>query len=187
MSAAVAQNSQNLEYYKDSTMVQRWDSATQKAIAATQANQPGKRKKKKTDAILRNEFQGKAFEGGGGNFGKKLSGQKDFAFDQKVSSGSFGTRSFFGLKNPWFGKKVAPTSTASLWSKTAVANADKAFPLESAETREYYQADKKAAEREAPVPTRAISVEGSAQGSVGLSSRKDMTIEEVRHLLNKGS
>ena len=176
----------NIDYYKNSDMVQRWDSATKKAIAATQPGTTGARKPKKADPLLTNRFQAKTFEGGGGNFDKKLSGQKDFLYDQKTSAGKFATRSFFGLKNPWFGKKVVDTGKASLWSKSAVANADKKFPLESAETREFYQADKNAFGRNEVVPTRPADARGKAQGVVEAVSRNDnLTIEQVRELLNK--
>jgi hypothetical protein len=162
------------------------DSATQKAISATTIDPTGKRKKKKPDPLLQNSFQSKTFGGGGGTFSKKLSGQKEFLFDQKVSTSNFSTRSLFGLKNPWFGKKVVETGKASLWSKTEVANADKKFPLESADTREFYQADKKAGERMEAVPIRSIKMEGKSQGLMtSIAEQKNLTVEQVRELLNK--
>lgn len=183
-----AQNLVSMEYYKDSTMVQRLNSSTKLAIAATTVDSKGKKNKqdKETQMLLENEFQDKAFQGGGSKFGRALPGQRDFLYDQKVSPSKFAARSFLGIKNPWFGKKVAPTGAASLWSKTLVANADKEFPLESAEVRPYYQAGKKASERETPVPTRSTTVDGKSQGFLSMvSSQNNLTVEQVKELLNK--
>lgn len=180
-----AQNTMPMSAYTDSDMMQRWDSATKKAIAATQPQPTGK-KPRKADPLLTNSFQGRKFDGGAGSFDKKLSGQKDFLYDKKTSASKFGTRSFFGLKNPWFGAKVVDTGKASLWSKTEVANAEKKFPIDSASTREFYQADKKASERQAPYSTGTTKVEPKAQGILsGISEQKNLTVEQVRELLNK--
>lgn len=183
--ACHAQSAMNIDLYPNSEMVQRWNSATKKAIAATQPQPTGK-KPRKADPLLTNSFQGRTFDGAGGNFDKKLSGQKDFVYDKKTSANKFSTRSFFGLKNPWFGEKVVDTRKASLWSKTEVANADKKFPLESASTKEFYQADKKAHERTAPYPTQSTKVEPKAQGLLSsISDQKNLTVDQVRELLNK--
>lgn len=182
-----AQNSVSLKYYKDSAMVQRWDASTEKAIAAMDANKaPKPGKLQKQDPSLKTEFSGKTFSSGGGAFGKPLAGQKEFQFDQKVSPDKFATRSFFGIKNPWFGRKTLATDKASLWSKTDVANADKSFAVDSANTREFYQADKVAGERMQEVPTRSTKVEAKAQGMMdSISNQKNLTVEQVRELLNK--
>lgn len=162
-------------------MVQRWDTPAQKAM---EAMKPGK--KKKNDPSLQADFSDKAFTGGGGEFGKKLSGQKEFQFDQKVSSEKFATRSFLGIKNPWFGRKTVATDKASLWSKTDIANANKKFAVDAAATREFYQTDKKAGLRLAEVPTRSTKVEAKAQGMMDtISNQKNLTVEQVRELLNK--
>lgn len=183
--ACYAQGARNIDLYPNSDMVQRWNSATKKAIAATQPQATGK-KPRKGDPLLTNSFQSKTFEGAGGNFDKKLSGQKDFLYDKKTSTNKFSTRSFFGLKNPWFGQKVADTGKASLWSKTEVANANKKFPIDSASTKEFYQADKKANERMTPYETGSTKVEPKAQGLLsGISEQKNLTVEQVRELLNK--
>ena len=180
-----AQNSVPMSSYSDSDMMQRWDSAAKKAVAATQP-QPAGKKRKKSDPILQNSFQSKTFEGGGGNFDKKLAGEKTFLYDKKTSSNAYVTRSFFGLKNPWFGKKVVETNKAALLSKSEVANADKKFPIESASTREYYQADKKANERSTPFQTGTTKVEAKQQGLMNsITEQKNLTVEQVRELLNK--
>ena len=83
---------------------------------------------------------------------------------------------------------VHDSSQASLWSRTLVVNAGKKVPVESAQTQKFYQADKIAARREEPVKHRPILAKGSAQGSLDQISDKidkNMTIEQVRELLNK--
>ena len=95
---------------------------------------------------------------------------------------------FLGLKNPWLGKTVYDSSQASLWSRTLVVNAGKKVPVESAQTQKFYQADKRVGRREEPVKTSAYLGRGSVQGSLNQISDKidkNMTIEQVRELLNK--
>jgi hypothetical protein len=179
-----AQNRLSLDDYSNSEMIQRWNSTTQKAIAAYSQDQPGK--KKKVDPLLQNRFQNKSFEGGRGGFGKNFADQRGFVYNEKVSTEKFGTRSFLGLKNPWFGKKVVETPKAGLWSKSAVANIDKKVAVESAQTREYYQADKKVPGRTTSLTIRPTEMEGKAQGFVdSVSQQQTLTIEQVRELLNK--
>lgn len=185
-----AQNTVSPEYYKDSPMAQRAISSIEKADAAMGASKTGKdgkpRKRKKQDDTLKTEFSDKTFSSGDRAFGKAASGQKEFQFDQKVTPDKFATRSFFGIKNPWFGRKTVATDQASLWSKTAVANADKSFAVDSANTREFYQADKVAGERLEEISTRSTKIEPKAQGMMDtISNQKNLTVEQVRELLNK--
>ena len=143
----------------------------------------------KPDMSLINPMNGKKFDGGGFSFDKKEAGSSKFLYDQKFSAGKYrNVRSFLGLKNPWFGKMVYDSSQASLWSKTLVVDAGKKFPVESAHTQKFYQDDKKAARREEAVKTSAHLGRGSVQGSLDQISDKidkNMTIEQVRELLNK--
>ena len=78
---------------------------------------------------------------------------------------------------------------ASLWSKDFWSSTQaRKFPVESAKTQKFYQADERAARREEPVKTSAYLGRGSAQGSLDQISDKidkNMTIEQVRELLNK--
>jgi actin-related protein len=173
--------------YSESDMMQRWDSAAKKAVAATQPQPFIGRKPRKPDPLLTNNFQGKTFNGVGAEFDKKHAVQKDYLYDKKSSSTSqFGTRSFFGLKNPWFGKKVMHTDKASLLTKSDVALADKQFPIEAASTKEFYQAKKKANERMEPVQTGSTKVEAKQQGLLNsITQQKNLSVEQVRELLNK--
>jgi len=103
---------------------------------------------------------------------------KDFAY----------TRSFLGIKNPWFGGKVYDTKGASLLTKSALVNADREVPVKKAEAAEYYDATKAANFGSPVVPVRPFIPQAAAQGAVsGISDKINdkMTIDEVRELLNK--
>jgi hypothetical protein len=143
----------------------------------------------KPDMSLINPMNNKKFGGGGFFSGKKVAGSSKFLYQQKLSVEKYrDVRSFLGLKNPWFGKLIYDSSQASLWSKTLVANAGRKVPIEAARPQKFYQADKKAARRGEPVKTSAYLGRGSAQGSLDQISDKigkNMTIEQVREILNK--
>lgn len=103
---------------------------------------------------------------------------KDFPF----------TRSFLGIKNPWFGGKVYDSKTASTFSKSMVVNADREVPVKKAEAVGYWDATKSANFGAPVVPLRPFVPQGVAQGSVnGIADKinNKMTIDEVRDLLNK--
>jgi len=98
------------------------------------------------------------------------------------------TRSFLGIKNPWFGGKVYDTKRASLLTKSAILNADREVPVKKAEAASYYDATKGAYFGSPVVPVRPFIPQPAAQGSVsGISDKINhkMTIDEVRELLNK--
>jgi hypothetical protein len=143
----------------------------------------------KPDMSLINPMNDKKFQGERFSLGKKAAAQSKFLFYQKLSAPKYySVRSFLGIKNPWFGKVVYDSSQASLWSKSLVVNADKKVPVDSAQTRKFYQADKQAARREQPVKAGAYLGRGGAQGSLDKISDKidkNMTIEQVREILNK--
>lgn len=193
--ACHAQNSVGFRSYENSSqMINRWDSGLQKALDANnayyagKADKKGKRKKAKPDPTLKTEFEGRTFLAEQGNFDKKMAGQNTFLFDQKVSSDKFVTRSFLGIRNPWFGKKEYSSSKANLLTKSDLAIGDKKFQTDAAETKAFYQAGKTAHERLEPVPTKSTKVEPKAQGMLSaISSQKNLTVDEVRKLLNKGN
>jgi hypothetical protein len=143
----------------------------------------------KPDMSLINPMNNKKFDGGGFYLGKKVAGSSRFLYEQKLSVEKYrNVRSFLGLKNPWFGKMIYDSSQASLWSKTLVGNAGRKVPVEPAHTDKFYQADKKAVGRAEPVKTSAYPGRGTAQGSLDKISDKidkNMTIEQIREILNK--
>lgn len=99
------------------------------------------------------------------------------------------TRSFLGIKNPWIGKTVFEIRDAPLFSKSLVPG-DKTAPTSVAETREFYQAGKTAPARTNPaaVQQRPFLQRGGLMGmpdQITDKLGKEMTLEEVRELLNK--
>lgn len=179
-------------HYPESEAVQRWDSSTKKAMAAINEYAEGKpgKKKGKPDPSLANPLGSKTFEGGGGlDVKKKSSMENAFLYDQEITEEKYrGTRKFLGINNPWFGKKVYEAKEASLWSKSVVPNANREFSTESVETPSAYQADKAMITGPEVVRTRPFLGQGGAQGSMNKiteSMKKEMSIEEVRELLNK--
>lgn len=143
----------------------------------------------KPDMSQINPMNEKKFDGGGFVLKKASSGASSFAYDQKASAEKYrGVRSFLGLKNPWFGKKIYESNPATVWSKSLFVNAGTEFPVEAAKTEKFYQANKKASRREEPVRTSAYLGRGSSQGRLDEISDKidkNMTIEQVREILNK--
>lgn len=97
----------------------------------------------------------------------------------------YSTRSFFGLKNPWFGNKVFAAKGATGTSAFDVKQAD---ANKTAEVPGYYAAKKDAQFGSPVVPLATYVPAPAAQGSVnGISDKvtEKMTIEDVRELLNK--
>jgi len=99
-------------------------------------------------------------------------------------SDSFTTRDFFGLKNPWFGKKVYNSDAASLWSKSLVANADKKFAVSATSEKAYKDATKQAQKSTPVVEQKPFIPRGAAQGALD-KANKDLSIDDVRSILNK--
>lgn len=190
--AMVAGGHAQFHLYPESEAVQRWDSSTKKAIAAVNEyaeSKPGKKKKKKPDPSLANPLGSKTFEGGGGLNVKKEVQENAFLYDEKVSEKKFrGSRKFLGIKNPWFGEKIYDAKDASLWSKSVVPNADREFSAGEVETRSARQSEKALETDTEVVPVRPYPGRGGAQGAMDKitdSMKKEMSIEEVRELLNK--
>jgi hypothetical protein len=144
----------------------------------------------KPDMSQINPMNGKKFDGGGFFMKKTPSASSQFLFEQKTSTEKYrNVRSFLGVKNPWIGKKVYESNQASVWSKTLVANQDtKKFAVKSAATGKFHEAERRAARREDPFKTSRYLAQGSSQGRLDEISEKidkNMTIEEVREILNK--
>ena len=138
--------------------------------------------------MLESSLSTRSYQGGSDARGRKSASVSPFLFDQKYAAKKFESgRSFFGIKNPWFGEKVFNAGEAGLWSKSLVANSDRKVSAGQTGTKSF-ASEGKAAPAEAPVETKVFIAQGSAQGSVsGVSDRihKEMTVEEVRELLNK--
>jgi len=111
---------------------------------------------------------------GQGGYGTKDAAVKEFS-----------TRSFLGLKNPWFGSKVFATKGAASMPFYDVKSAG--FN-KTANTTAFYSGTKTASLGSPIVPVTTFVPAPAAQGAVSRISDKindKMTIDEVRELLNK--
>jgi hypothetical protein len=98
------------------------------------------------------------------------------------------TKSFLGIKNPWFGNTVFDTGSSSLASREA-REAVKDFAVgEPAAARAFPFSKPAANEKKPEVATSAFAGRGTAQGSLDQITdkiKKEMTVDEIRDLLNK--
>lgn len=144
----------------------------------------------KPDMDLGNPLQTKEFNPGGsmelraasyssrGFDPSKQANIKEFAF----------TRSFLGIKNPWFGNKVFETGTPGDWQQKSMWGADKTVDVRTAPATAFYDSEKPANLGNSIVPVQPFEARGAAQGAVSQVTDKiseKMTIDEVRELLNK--
>lgn len=141
------------------------------------------------DMSLRNTMDGKPFNGGGTmDFSKKTAAQTTFVYDQKLKPQGYTTRSFFGLKNPWFGKKIE-SADASVWSKTIVENADRKVAVDNVKMTEFATGEKKASIGNGVVLQPQFVPKSGTPGAMDQINsqlqKKNMTIDQVRDLLNK--
>jgi hypothetical protein len=117
-------------------------------------------------------------------YDRKASGFREFA-----TAPAREMKSFLGIRNPWFGRKTAHTSSARIAEKTPLA--EKVFPAGKAPADDrstYRQASESAAGPEEQVATRPHKLRGTTQGALDLVSegmKRELTIDEVREILNK--
>ena len=136
---------------------------------------------------------------------------KDFYYDQKAHPGSYGTRDFYGSKKNWAGDMKFAARDANTHGKYAIPNADKTADSKAAPIKEAWDAGKTAAtrglhdgQREYRGPERAKlgqsidpmtmadwrhgaqeSVVNSGTSVEKYSTMKQLSIEDIRELLNK--
>jgi hypothetical protein len=142
------------------------------------------------DMTLGSPMQGKAFGGAGAAAVKGSAIVREFpGAGREANVGEFaGTRSFFGIKNPWFGNKVFAARESPLVNGSGFSSEGKTFPVREASAGEFASSGKQAQLGNPVQPVRPFAVRGEAQGALdGISDKikKDMTIDEVRELLNK--
>lgn len=97
------------------------------------------------------------------------------------------TRSFLGIKNPWFGQRSYEAKSASLSSRLGL-DISKTYALKAAATDSFPGLTKKANTTKQAVSAKPFLLQGEAQGSLQQISdkvKKEMTIDDVRELLNK--
>ncbi len=138
-----------------------------------------------------NPMQNKSFEAS--SFASKSFESSSFGGLKGASIKTYETRSFLGVKNPWFGKKIFDTYSSRAIGRSA-AEADRQFQSEAFAVREYDKDHKKdLADASTLLPSEAqprpYLVRPKAEGGVSRFTEnlhKDLTIDDVRDLLNKG-
>ncbi|MEX1119470.1 MAG: hypothetical protein WEB60_11835 [Terrimicrobiaceae bacterium] len=143
------------------------------------------------DMEKQSSMQGKPFEGAGKmNLGKAGGFDRSAGVDGSFQTGSYTmTRSFFGIKNPWLGGKVVDIKPANTTTDFVIPNLQRQFDTKDlAGTRPAFDADRSANLREEPVKTKEHVIKAGAQGAMdvfGEQTRKEMSIEDIREILNK--
>jgi len=137
------------------------------------------------------KMQDKAFSSGGGMQVKSFN-TGAFTGSKSASTGEFKTKSFFGIRNPWFGRTVFETSSSTFANRPA-REGTKAFDTSAFAVKANSAANRTSSlvDEELPnsVRPRETILPGKAQGSVDKFTQNlsdDLTVDEVRDLLNKG-
>jgi len=136
-------------------------------------------------------MQGKPFEGSGQMNIKKAGGfDRSAGVDGAFQTGSYNmTRSFFGIKNPWLGGKVLDVKPANMNTDFVIPNLQREVETKDlADNRAAFDEDKSANLRDEPVQTKAHTIKAGAQGVMdvfGEQAKKEMSIEDIREILNK--
>lgn len=132
---------------------------------------------------------------GSSGFATKNFRTASFAGTKSAEQKTFATKSFLGIKNPWFGKttfKTAPNREASQVAREA----DQPYRTEAYAVNDYTRGQKKDlidADAALPASTQPRKYLGPEQPdkSKGVDKftqnlTKDLSIDDVRDLLNKG-
>lgn len=120
-------------------------------------------------------FAAGSFQGAGAYNGLKTAPTK-----------TFGTRSFLGIRNPWFGKKVYETSAARELTRYVLS--DKAYASRTVETRAAVEDGRTSSQAGRAVETRSFLGRGKAQGAldaVNPAAQSALSIDQVRDVLNR--
>jgi len=141
------------------------------------------------DRSMVSPMQGKEFSATGIADTRTFQGaSRSFGGGNEVAVKMFaGTRSFFGIKNPWFGAKMYPVEAASLGKGSAKNLLDRVFPVKDARVHAAPLGSKKMPIPKNNVPTGEFAGKGGAQGALDQITDKvhrEMTIDDVRELLN---
>ncbi len=137
-----------------------------------------------------NRMQDKAFTGGTG-IQVRAFNTGDFQGSKSASTGEHKTKSFLGIRNPWFGSTVYETS-ASTFADRSARERDETFTTAAFAVDANSNANRSASiDEQLPnsVKPREASIPGKSQGSVDRFTQNlsdDLTIDQVRDLLNKG-
>jgi hypothetical protein len=141
------------------------------------------------DMELGSPLQSKSYQGAAG---LKIQGSpvsdKTYGTPQSRNLKEFqGSRSFLGIKNPWFGQLTYDAKSASL-SPRGGGELSKSYSVKPAAVTFYAASSRSANSSKPQVPLQPFLVPGEAQGAMQQISdrvKKEMTIDDVRELLNK--
>lgn len=116
---------------------------------------------------------------------QEFRGGREYTGVKSATTKEFGTRSFFGIRNPWFGKKVYETRAAAELTRYVLS--DKEYASRAVESKAARDASKRAAGVDGAVDARDFLARGKSQGSLNntYSSGPALSLDEVRELLNR--
>lgn len=116
---------------------------------------------------------------------KEFGATRGYSGVKSATTKEFGTRSFFGIRNPWFGKKTYETQAARELTRYVLS--DKSFASRAVDTKAARDAGKRAAGVDGAVDTRDFLARGKSQKSLDNTypSGKSLSLDEVRELLNR--
>lgn len=179
-----------LAQQQEQGLLERIDANRRKALDAMKADGKPK-KRKKSDTSLVSPLASRSFETGS-KTGIKTFNTDKYGGTKDASVKTYATRSFLGVKNPWFGRKVYETNASAL-AKRDASDARRQFETDAYETKKFGPADKDSGDAQVEVPARAeprpYLVAPKAQGGVDQFTqnlKKDLSIDDVRDLLNRG-
>ncbi len=136
-------------------------------------------------------MQDKAFTSSGGMQVKSFN-TGAFAGSKSASTGEFKTKSFFGIRNPWFGRTVFETGSSTFANRGA-REGSKSFDTSTFAVKENSAANRRSSLTDEELPDsvrpRETILPAKAQGNVDRFTQNlsdDLTVDEVRDLLNKG-
>jgi hypothetical protein len=138
-----------------------------------------------------NPMQNQSFSTAG--FGTQKFDAGEYGGVKSAGIKTFETRSFLGIKNPWFGRRVFETSAGNLGGRTARESSEN-YKTEAYTVREFAKATKPDLADATPALPNAAEprpylIPGKTQSGVDKFSqnlKKELTIDDVRDLLNKG-
>lgn len=131
-----------------------------------------------------NPMGDKAFEAASFS-AKKFSATRGYGGVKSMATKEFGTRSFLGIRNPWFGKRTYETQAARELTRYVLS--DKSFASKSVDVKSSHDAGRRAAGLDGAVDARAFLARGKSQKSLDNThpTGKPLSIDEVRELLNR--
>lgn len=116
---------------------------------------------------------------------REYGGPREYGGVKSASTKEFSTRKFFGIRNPWFGKRVYETRAGRELTRYVLS--DKAYASRGVEAKPAREGGKRAAAVDGAVDTRDFLARGKSQNSLNdtHSSGPALSLEEVRELLNR--